>query len=308
MEISKKTIEVLKDAGWYEGRKIDIAENVKFLEERGFEVLESAKKFMEEFGELKIKVEDIGEDGKKYFSEHTTCIKEVVGIENSANFDLKKYEDQENEKVMLIGALYDCDRFLYISESGRIFDSVEWAGYDALEAWDNIISEKGIIIDMLPKIDPPRDSVKYMDVYIEAEKLDKEKHKELKKLLKSIADKKEEQDTMYFVNNFLKVTDSFMILRYYYSGAYEILNVNKVKKYSIRDFDEKYIDYKRKTHFYHEKGEEAYLVSVYEKGYRNKEWVIEEILSRYKSKGYYRVKMGNKSGSILGLFRSLMGN
>lgn len=308
MEISNKTMKVLKNAGWYEGRKIDITETVKFLEERGFEVFEKAKKFMEEFGELKINVEEVAIDGTKYVSEHTTCIKEIVGTKSSVNFDLKKYETQENEKVMIIGALYDCSRFLYISESGRIFDSVEWAGYGSLEAWDNIISEKGIIIDMLSKNDSPRDLVKYMDVYIEAGKLDEEKHKKLKKLLKSIADKKEEQDTMYFVNNFLKVTDSFMILRYYYSGACEILNVNKVKKYSIRDFDEKYIDYKRKTHFYHEKGEDAYLVSVYEKGYRNKEWVIEEILSRYKSKGYYRVKMGNKSGSILGLFRSLMGN
>ncbi|EJS11482.1 hypothetical protein IKS_05370 [Bacillus cereus VDM062] len=46
MKISNKKIEELKKAGWYEGRKIDISENVKFLEERGFEVFESAKKFI----------------------------------------------------------------------------------------------------------------------------------------------------------------------------------------------------------------------------------------------------------------------
>ncbi|PEA81595.1 hypothetical protein COL60_24935, partial [Bacillus pseudomycoides] len=80
MKISNKTIEELKKAGWYEGRKIDISENVKFLEERGFEVFESAKKFMEEFGELRINVETIRPDGSKTISEHTTCIKEVIGV------------------------------------------------------------------------------------------------------------------------------------------------------------------------------------------------------------------------------------
>lgn len=143
MEVSNKTIEVLKNAGWYEGRKIDISENVKFLEERGFEVLESAKRFMEEFGELKINVEDIDEDGTTDISEHTTCIKETVGLGNSFNFGLEDYVD---EKVMLIGSLYDFNIYLYISESGRIFDSIGWVGNSVWEAFDNIINEKGAII------------------------------------------------------------------------------------------------------------------------------------------------------------------
>ncbi|WP_180230678.1 SUKH-3 domain-containing protein, partial [Bacillus pseudomycoides] len=84
MEISNKTIEGLKKAGWYEGRKIDISENVKFLEERGFEVFESAKKIMEEFGELRINVETIRPDGSKKISKHTTCIKEVIGVLDSS--------------------------------------------------------------------------------------------------------------------------------------------------------------------------------------------------------------------------------
>ncbi|MGE7875606.1 MULTISPECIES: SUKH-3 domain-containing protein [Bacillus cereus group] len=144
MKISNKTIEELKKAGWYEGRKIDISENVKFLEERGFEVFESAKKFMEEFGELQFNVESIWPDGvTKEISEHTTCIKEVIGVLDSSCFGLDDFID---DKVIPIGSLYDFGLNLYISESGRIFESTGWAGENALEALDNIFREKGTLI------------------------------------------------------------------------------------------------------------------------------------------------------------------
>ncbi|WP_410983094.1 SUKH-3 domain-containing protein [Bacillus cereus] len=143
MGISNKTIEELKKAGWYEGRKIDISENVKFLEERGFEVFESAKKFMEEFGELRINVEKIRSDGSKKISKHTTCIKEVIGVLDSLCFGLENFID---DKVIPVGSLYNFEIDLYISESGRIFESIGWTGENALEALDNIILEKGTVI------------------------------------------------------------------------------------------------------------------------------------------------------------------
>lgn len=140
MEISSKTIEVMKKAGWYEGRKIDISENIRFLEERGFEVLESGKRFMEEFGELKIDVEKARRDGANAISRHNTCIKEVIGVLDSFNFGLEDYID---EKCMPIGALYDFGVDLYISESGRIFDSMGWNGDTVWQAFNNIVLEKG---------------------------------------------------------------------------------------------------------------------------------------------------------------------
>lgn len=143
MEISNKTIEVLKNSGWYEGRKIDITENLEFLKERGFEVFESARKFMEEFGELKINVEKNRKDGTTKVSKHSTCIKETIGVLKASNFGLDRYT---REKAMLIGSLYNFEINLYISESGRIFDSMGWDGDSVWEAFDNIINEKGIII------------------------------------------------------------------------------------------------------------------------------------------------------------------
>ncbi|MDI6533839.1 SUKH-3 domain-containing protein [Bacillus mycoides] len=143
MEISNKTIEELKKAGWYEGRKIDISENVKFLEEREFEVFESAKKFMEEFGELRINVEKIRPNGSKKISKHTTCIKEVIGVLDSSCFGLEDYID---EKVIPVGSLNDFGLNLYISESGRLFKSIGWVGDNIMEALDNIILAKGTVI------------------------------------------------------------------------------------------------------------------------------------------------------------------
>ncbi len=143
MEVSNKTIEELKKAGWYEGRKIDISENIKFLEERGFQVFESARKFMDEFGELRINFEKIWTDGSKQVSKHNTCIKEVIGVLDSSCFGLDDFID---DKVIPIGALYNFEIRLFISESGRIFESTGWAGDTAWEALDNIILEKGTLI------------------------------------------------------------------------------------------------------------------------------------------------------------------
>ncbi|PDY43970.1 SUKH-3 domain-containing protein, partial [Bacillus pseudomycoides] len=98
---------------------------------------------MEEFGELRINVETIRPDGSKKISKHTTCIKEVIGVLDSSCFGLEDFID---DKVIPVGSLYNFEIDLYISESGKIFESTGWAGENALEALDNIILEKGTVI------------------------------------------------------------------------------------------------------------------------------------------------------------------
>ena len=143
MSISNKTIEILKKSGWYKGREIDITENIEFLTKKGFIVFNSAKNFMKEFGELQINVEKIRKDGSKKISKHSTCIKEAIGVLSALNFGLDEYV---KEQVIPIGSLYNLGVNLYISESGRIFDSTGWLGDNVWEAFDNIINEKGKII------------------------------------------------------------------------------------------------------------------------------------------------------------------
>lgn len=143
MDKHEKTIETLKKAGWYEGRKINQEENFKFLKEKGFEIFESAQKFMEEFGELNINVEEVNKEGNRWVNSHTTCIKFVIGVLNSMHFGL---EDYITEKVLPVGSLYDFGTTLYISESGKFYKSTGWVGDSAWEAFDNIINEQGTII------------------------------------------------------------------------------------------------------------------------------------------------------------------
>ena len=44
-ELSKRQKEILEKSGWYEGRDIEIEEEVRLLEERGFEVSEKVKEY-----------------------------------------------------------------------------------------------------------------------------------------------------------------------------------------------------------------------------------------------------------------------
>jgi hypothetical protein len=54
MNASTMTIEVLRNAGWHEKRKINIESIVRLLESRGFEVYPAVRDFLEEFGMLEI--------------------------------------------------------------------------------------------------------------------------------------------------------------------------------------------------------------------------------------------------------------
>lgn len=44
----------LRKAGWYEGRKIDVSHFEKRFSEQGFDFFPAARRFLEEFGDLKI--------------------------------------------------------------------------------------------------------------------------------------------------------------------------------------------------------------------------------------------------------------
>jgi hypothetical protein len=52
MNMSEKSLQVLKNAGWKTGRKIDIRKTISFLESKQFEVFPIAKAILEEYGGL----------------------------------------------------------------------------------------------------------------------------------------------------------------------------------------------------------------------------------------------------------------
>ena len=110
----EKAKQQLEKAGWYEGRKIDISEQVKFLESLGYEVFDAARKFMEEYGELDI-YDKYMFYGSLSTEHHTTCIKEILWFNKKSNLDEKV--GQKTIPVLVL-----CDEvYIFISEDGKFY-------------------------------------------------------------------------------------------------------------------------------------------------------------------------------------------
>ncbi|WP_459480883.1 SUKH-3 domain-containing protein [Clostridium saccharoperbutylacetonicum] len=115
----EETKKILKEAGWYEGRKIDISEHIKFLEDMGYEVFDALKKWLEEFGDLKIILEDepFDDDNNYYTVEYSTCIKEIIGsYKKNINQD-----EKAEEKTIPVAEIANNEILVYISESGKFY-------------------------------------------------------------------------------------------------------------------------------------------------------------------------------------------
>ena len=121
--MNEKSKEILEEAGWYEGRKIDIEKFEMICKEKNIEFINSAKRFLEEFGDLIIN----GEDGEPYHRfDRSLFYSEVIS-------------QTIGEPAMSVGTL-DGEMFnLYISESGRVYDDQGYLGKDIYEAWDIIL-------------------------------------------------------------------------------------------------------------------------------------------------------------------------
>ncbi|AQR94244.1 SUKH-3 domain-containing protein [Clostridium saccharoperbutylacetonicum] len=116
----EETKKILEEAGWYEGRKIDISEHIKFLEDMGYEVFDAVKKWLEEFGDLKIVLEDElfdDDDDDDYTMEYSTCIKEIIGpYKKNINQDKKA-----GEKTIPVAEIANNEILAYIGESGEFY-------------------------------------------------------------------------------------------------------------------------------------------------------------------------------------------
>ncbi|MDE5742618.1 MAG: SUKH-3 domain-containing protein [Oscillospiraceae bacterium] len=113
-EIAKQQ---LKKAGWYDGRKIDITEQVKFLENLGYEVFDAAKKFMEEYGELDICDRFIGYKNSIGKSHNTTCIKDLFA--HIPNREIEKYDlDEEVGQKTIPVVIFSDQVYIYLRMGG----------------------------------------------------------------------------------------------------------------------------------------------------------------------------------------------
>ena len=138
--MNEKSKEILKKEGWYEGRKIDITEMLKYYNNENMdeiyrknfklEVFPKAKEFLEEFGDIIIK-------GKKH----------PYHIFDLGRFFKGKYSPKYaeeisillNQKTLVIGMCSGGMNIIYIVESGEIYDSYGYLAKDIYEMWDSIL-------------------------------------------------------------------------------------------------------------------------------------------------------------------------
>lgn len=131
MNLSNETVKILRDAGWYEGRRIDIKEIEENLEKLGYTVFPEVKSFLREFGNLVI--EDTIND-----ETHNTSIRFTNNV-NNGSFKLE--ENYAGEKLVPVGMIDSDNLMLFVSESGRVYISVGKLGENGKEAWENLINK-----------------------------------------------------------------------------------------------------------------------------------------------------------------------
>lgn len=152
--MKENTIMILRKAGWYPNRKIEITDLIKHYEEKGFEMFPAAKRFVEEYGMLdiylpidpKIPEEDIKRYGFNRFTFHTTNISDAIikGFLSSRDY-VREYEEYIEEKLVIVGKLIDNNAILMISESGKLFTEYGFFGNNADEFWDRLIGGDTVI-------------------------------------------------------------------------------------------------------------------------------------------------------------------
>ena len=131
MKLSKETKNILEEYGWTPDRTIDITKYVQFLESKGYIVFDIVRKFLIQFGELRLQhphyVEPTPEQYTKYKLKpykilHFNSIDAARGIfiEN-----IKCYEERIGEKLTPIGEAHDGYLVLMISESGKMYGAFD---------------------------------------------------------------------------------------------------------------------------------------------------------------------------------------
>ncbi|MDY8024484.1 SUKH-3 domain-containing protein [Paenibacillus polymyxa] len=139
MAFSQRTIDTLKDAGWYPERKVEISSIINFLEKKGFEVFDPAKEAFEHFEGLEYSVPS---DESDDFQIGPEFLRE--GIERK---HYSRYETIIGEELVVIGLAYDDNATMFMSKTGKVYGIMDdyyiWKfGNNIYEAMNNLCESK----------------------------------------------------------------------------------------------------------------------------------------------------------------------
>lgn len=112
----------LQKAGWFEGRKIDVSHYEKKFTELGYEFFPAARKFLEEFGDLKIvdKLDwsDI-EPGCIGINKSTT---ELMYLDSYTFSRCDTFIENVGQKVVPVAIIDYMNIEIFISEDGKFYE------------------------------------------------------------------------------------------------------------------------------------------------------------------------------------------
>jgi hypothetical protein len=134
--LEENAIKLLKRAGWYENRKIDIVNQIKSLKDNGYEMFDAAYAFLQEYGNLKITLQ-YEFRGRVREDIHSTCYEDM----NYYYEFHKDYTDKVGERTLPICELYEGEYVVHISESGKFFVSEGMWAEDSDNFWNGILGE-----------------------------------------------------------------------------------------------------------------------------------------------------------------------
>lgn len=140
--IMPKTLDILKKAGWFEGRKKDISSLINKYKKEGIELSTSQISFMQEFGGIKGK-DTNDEEFEICIDPKYSIFKKRIPLSKS---NLKSYNplnvvgNKENVDFLLAGFMGNNMINFWISTDGRLFaDQGIQMGRTIMEGWQKIV-------------------------------------------------------------------------------------------------------------------------------------------------------------------------
>ncbi|MHA7966427.1 SUKH-3 domain-containing protein [Paenibacillus sp. CAU 1782] len=116
MDLAETTKQMLIQAGWEPGERVDIDHAVRFLEGMGYEVPEAVKEALSRFGGKIFEVTH-----PEGHMERFHFCPDIAAGDYYEKEDFEEFEDLVKESLLIIGEAYREHVILLISESGKIY-------------------------------------------------------------------------------------------------------------------------------------------------------------------------------------------
>jgi hypothetical protein len=142
--MNEKVKEILEDAGWYNGRQIEIDYLIEEIKGNDLTIPnEAIENFLKEFGNLEFNfVLLTGEPGNIKL-----VIDEVAPYIEPRN--LIQWQNLAKENIVPVGTMFNDDAYLFISYSGKFYmangNKFFLIGDDFFDCIDKVINQKNII-------------------------------------------------------------------------------------------------------------------------------------------------------------------